>query len=617
MIQLYKSSNTNYTNNGDYVLKDCIRCEPKQELNGMFELELEHIYDDEGRWEYLIIDNVIAAPTPTSSKQLFRIYKVEKDMLSVVIYGRHIFFDLLNEVLISSTLTRKTGQEALDLMLANTNFTGHSNITTLNSTEYKRKNIVGALASDDDNSFVKLWGGERYYDNFNVYCNTEIGSDNGVSVLFGKNLEEIKETIDFSSVATRLIPVGYDGIMLNSPYYVDSPNIRNYANIITKVVEFSDVKVSDDGFATLIEAQAELTRRCNDLFTKGLDAPEVNYKVSMELLQNTTEYKNFEVLETVNLGDYVTCKHSKININVKARCISYTWNCLTNKYIEIELGNFVPNYLDNIADISNRVSSLNNKVTNVVDGDGKLRAEEVKGFLDGTKAKLKASRNVAETQQQRVIEFEDLDVNSDTYGSTILGTQGIFVSDTRNPENTDWNYTSALTAKGLVAAMLYGKILVGSSAYLNLETAEFFLGGGTEDKVEHTNSYSKYIHTDGSYSKISADGMERFINGTGKKYHCLSYASSLVVESGQTVFVPYPDEFQDKNVTWIVSTGDILTGATSTFALHTFNVGGSETTVNNKKGINFMADIWFQVANGTGYTWTKTGKATLTYILIA
>jgi len=108
--------------------------------------------------------------------------------------------------------------------------------------------------------------------------------------------------------------------------------------------------------------------------------------------------------------------------------------------------------------------------------------------------------------------------------------------------------------------MLYGKVLVGSSAYLNLATAEFFLGGADEDKVEHTNSYSKYVHTDESYTKISADGMERFKNGTGKKYHYLSYTGTGMTTDAANYFVniQLPDDFIGKEISFSVTPKNVL-----------------------------------------------------------
>ena len=66
MIEVYKSTNTNFDFNGDIVLKPSL-CDLEVELNGMIEVTLEHPYDKLGRWKYIEEDNII--------RVLYHIYK--------------------------------------------------------------------------------------------------------------------------------------------------------------------------------------------------------------------------------------------------------------------------------------------------------------------------------------------------------------------------------------------------------------------------------------------------------------------------------------------------------------------------------------------------------------
>ena len=87
---------------------------------------------------------------------------------------------------------------------------------------------------------------------------------------------------------------------------------------------------------------------------------------------------------------------------------------------------------------------------------------------------------------------------------------------------------------------------------LNGKTYKFdgenFTIGSSEngDKVEHNNSHSIYYHEDGSYTKISADGLERYVNGESKKYNYLTYTGSVWVDSGVATKINIPDEFKNK-----------------------------------------------------------------------
>ena len=352
MIEVYVSTNTNYKKNGDITLTP-LSCYFEMGLDGISQIELTHEYDDLGRWEYLVNDNVIAAPTPYSDKQLFRIYKREKSDDEVTVYARHIFYDNLGNYLIDVRPTDKNGQQALDIMFSGTKFTAHSDITTVNTSYYVRKNIVEAIAGDDENSFINRWGGERLYDNYDVYIMRQIGSDKGVRAEFGHNLEAIEESVDDENVVTRIIPVAYNGYTLEgSEPWVDSPKIGSYAEVKGTVIEFSNIKLQEDcstgktGYANLTELRAALVKACEDEYAKGIDEPTVNYNVNMVELANTVEYKDYKQLETVEVGDTIYCRHKAIKIEVKARCIRIKWNCITKENEEVELGNFLENYFD-------------------------------------------------------------------------------------------------------------------------------------------------------------------------------------------------------------------------------------------------------------------------------
>ena len=352
MIEVYKSTNTSYQKNGDITLTP-LECVFEWGLDGICQIELTHEYDDLGRWEYLVNDNVIAAPTPYSDKQLFRIYKREKSDDEVTVYARHIYYDNLGNYLVDVRPTNKNGQQALDIIFSGTKFKPHSDITTENTAYYVRKNIVEAIAGDDENSFINRWGGEQLYDNYDIYIMRQIGNDKGVRAEFGHNLEAIEESVSDEDIVTRIIPVAYNGYVLEGAKpWVDSPKIGNYAEIKGAVINFDEIKLQQDcsegetGYADLTALRAALIKACNEEYKKGIDEPTVNYTVNMVELANTVEYEEYKQLESVEVGDTITCRHKGIKIEVKARCIRVKWNCITKENEEVELGNFLENYFD-------------------------------------------------------------------------------------------------------------------------------------------------------------------------------------------------------------------------------------------------------------------------------
>lgn len=448
MIEIYLKTNTNYDKNGDITLEpaSCIYKDSEKEVT------LEHFFDDEGRWKYIEFENVIAAEE-NGKKKLYRIYNVIRSLYSVTAYARPIFYDLVDKVLIDVRPTLKNGEEALNILLEGTGYIGHSNIFKVNTSYYVRKNIVEALIGDIDNSFINRWGGEFYCENFDVYINDKIGSDNGVRVEFGYNLNEIEADINIENVVTRIIPVGFNGITLEGDTpWVDSSLINKYTRPKMRVIEFSDVKVKEspndeEGFNTIEEAREELIKKCNLLFENGIDKPTVNYKIDMINLANTTAYKDLKMLVEVNKGDTVTCYIKHLDIDVKARVIDYERDLITGEYTYIELGSVVENFFNKQADIEATV----NKITNP---DGTVNAIEVAGVLNAVNVKMRAMKDIAQKQDIRALLCEDLDPESPTYGAMCYGTMGFMIASERTPDGRDWDWRTFGTGKGFFADLI-------------------------------------------------------------------------------------------------------------------------------------------------------------------
>lgn len=450
MIEVYVKGNEDYGSNGDMTLTPTT-CEVELTVEGVAELTLEHPIDDLGRWEYLVTDNVIAAPTPYSKKQLFRIYDYTKTETEVTAYARHIFYDSAGEMLVDVRPTDKTGQEALDIILSGTKYKAKSNIKTRSTAYYIRKNIMEAIGGDDENSFINRWGGERMYDNFTVIINDRLGGDYGACAEFGRNMTGIEADISIDDVVTRIIPESYNGYTLEvEEPWVDSPLIGNYANPRAAVIKFEDVKLLEDcqegeeGFSTLELLREELKRRCEKEYENGLDKPKVNYKVDLVEIADTDDYKDYKKLTTTGIGDDVLTRDRKLKINVTARCIRLVYDCIEEENTEVELGNYTENYFD-------KTTSAADIIQKVTREDGTLKAEEVYGKIDAVKAQLKAQRDISQPSEVRAVLFEDLVEGSPTYGAMSIGTMGFCIASERTADGKDWDWKTFGTGRGFYA----------------------------------------------------------------------------------------------------------------------------------------------------------------------
>jgi Phage-related protein len=62
-----------------------------------------------------------------------------------------------------------------------------------------------------DNSFLKVFGGEFEFDNFNVKLHETRGNDNGVRISYGKNLTDLNADIDIQNTYTTIYAFAVDG----------------------------------------------------------------------------------------------------------------------------------------------------------------------------------------------------------------------------------------------------------------------------------------------------------------------------------------------------------------------------------------------------------------------
>lgn len=478
MIQIYLPDNTDYEHNGDAVLEP-ILCECEMVLNEAWHLELEHPIDEDEKFKMIIKEAVISAPTPMGERQLFRIYETQKDDETVTAYALPVFFDSKDDhILLDVRPTGKSGQQALDIMCAKSKYSGTSDITTGSTAYYVRRNLMEAINGDIDQSFINRWGGEILYDNYQVIINQHVGGDYGVRAEFGYNLEGIEEHVDMSEVVTRIIPVAYNGYTLegDSPW-VDSPRINKYAKIYTKELSFDDVKMLEDasedeeGCLTLEELRRKLITKCNEQFKLGIDLPKISYDVNMVSLEGTEEYKGYEILEKVGLGDTVHCRHRELDIETNARAISIKYDCIDKRNLEIVLGDYQKSAFDSDFELQKAIEA-------VLDSKSKtVMAERVRGILDAVNTQLRLQSTVAKKVNGRAFEISDLDPESELYGCMIFGSQGLQIATERTADGRDWNWRTAITAKGVVADAIISGLLSDKTGrnYWNLDTGEFRL----------------------------------------------------------------------------------------------------------------------------------------------
>jgi len=359
MIQVYKESNTDYEHNGDCILMPT-ECKVYATLNEAWYAELYHPIDPEGRWNYLTAEAVVKLPS-FNGDQLFRIKYREKNLDEVYCKLEPIFFDAGGDCwLFKVPVSAKNGQQALELMAAaNNKYSVESDITDTASAYYEWKTLLEAISGDDENTFLKRWGGEIIYDNFKIIINEEAGSDNGLEIRYGKNLIGIEEAVDMNDLITRIWPLTYAGHPTKYGY-ITSPLEGNYPIVRQKVITFDNIRYKDDitDEAKEIEEGRIVVHNQNEIdmalydavraeFRAGIDKPVITLNVDMILVGNTEQYAALKGLESVSLGDTVHVFSENIGITTVMRVFELAYDCIRERCDKIKLGSEGYNYFKN------------------------------------------------------------------------------------------------------------------------------------------------------------------------------------------------------------------------------------------------------------------------------
>ncbi|WP_256859874.1 phage tail spike protein [Bacillus cereus] len=371
MITLYKPTETDFTHNGIGILDDNIYdAVIEEELNGLYVLSFKYpLFAPHG----LEIGGqcLIKAPTPDGN-QLFRVARPAPSMGELNVFCYHVFYDLVDNLIEDTFIQEKGGQAALqqmkERMQYSTNFNFISDISTIASSRIVGKNPVEAiLDNSQDNSFLSRWGGELKRDNFTVHMLRDRGRDRGVVIQHKKDLLGYESDVDWTNVITRMMPKGFDGLLLPEKY-VESYNASKYIKPKIRVVEFDHIKAAvgdyadDEDAVPLPQAYEMLRNAAKKMYEEQhVDFPKATYKVEFQELSQTEEYKDLAVLQRVYMGDTVTVIHEEDGFEIEAKVNSYKYDPINDEYIELTLGN----YKESFADITGRVDNIENNVNNM------------------------------------------------------------------------------------------------------------------------------------------------------------------------------------------------------------------------------------------------------------
>ena len=312
------------------------------------------------RTDYSLAEATGEVVEPSQQRdQPFRIYRVVPELDKITVYARHIFYDLLDNMIKSykpnkARIGSVVVQGISDSCLSEHDFTFYSDLDSVadeealeddaNTVDFVNINPVDALIGDS--GVVHFYGGELARDWFDVYLIKRVGLDSGVQIREGKNLLGINYDVDDTDVITRIMPTGEDkdGELLYLPEtYVDSPHVDEYPNARWSHLAVEDCKenpkkTKDNPKKTKEQCYTQMRNAAQKEFDNGCDLPKVTLTVDFINCAETEEYRQYGHLQNIYLGDGVRVITKRLGIAVTLRMTEYSFDCLTRKYTKMTLG---------------------------------------------------------------------------------------------------------------------------------------------------------------------------------------------------------------------------------------------------------------------------------------
>lgn len=348
---LFPSTATEFTTQGLGALSDAISCIVTEERNGLYELEMQ--YPQSGI-HFSEIQNrciIYAIPSPYREAQPFRVYRITRPINGIaIIYAQHISYDLAGIPV--NPFTAGSAAEALSGMASHAAVESPFSFWTDKSTTANfsvlvpsaSRSVLGGVES----SILDVYGGEYLFDKFLVRLYNQRGNDNGVVIRYGKNLTDVEQDTNISSVATGVLP-----------YWVGAEGELVQGNIVNVDGTFDFVRIMTIDFSSDFENQptaSELeTRAMQYIKSNKIGVPSVSISVSFVQLEQTEEYKDLALLEKCDLCDTVTVQFEALGINAKAEIVRIITDVLLERYESVEVGDIRANIAYTIADQQQKI----------------------------------------------------------------------------------------------------------------------------------------------------------------------------------------------------------------------------------------------------------------------
>ena len=488
-----------------------------RELNGENTIEIETneeifegdriVFQDElGKWNEYIISSV----------------DIERDdEITYTAYGEDSSYELFYTYIDDLKPRNELAKSILARLLEDTRFkAGFVEDVGKISTNFYHTNtrnciyrIVESLGCDIDYRIEvknsKVVG--RYVDLYK-----KMGSNNGKRFTYKKDLNNIKKTIDYSNICSKLYGYGKGEEIVDEEQDISEEKIDDKDSKYGRRINFADVnggkKYVENNDTRLkygiglerkhlegvfvaedCEDKEELLRLTKEELEKR-SKPKISYDINVE---DISKYQDMGgIVEGVGLGDEALISDKSINEKVLTRVIKIVDHPFTGEDMDITLGNYFLSLTDSIVETERLKRLIENRDRLIGEEIKRLATMTNKGFLRSVADRLNKELNNTDGFvyfiPDKGIRIYDKPIEQNPTKCIELGGGHLRIANKKLP-NGEFDFTSFGTGDGFTASLIVAGILKGGKVKFDLENGTFLIG-------ESINNFS--MHWDGKTLRL-------------------------------------------------------------------------------------------------------------------
>ena len=395
---------------------------------------------------------------------------------------------------------------------------------------------------------------------------TQDYTDNSVSsaIESSKEYTDTRETeirVDMESITQSVSSVESKITKLDTQFSDNKKNIR--CNDIGMKVNYSSFGITNTGY---IYIHGYMNNVAYDLggyiYTNGKSqginkgsvdfnslAKDMDYYLCIELGNKNlfvayydSGYKYKRVIGGTDSGDldltksYIAIGQCRLNSSTGSFEYSYLYS--TPQKLESVIG---------IANVETRLKSAELKITDDAITSTVTNSTEYKNDISGITGRLDAAEQkitadaIINTVSSSYYKKDETDGKYLTSSSSTITQMANQISSKVSSGDVRTLVTQNATSWGL---SINGKL---SGTNYNFDGTNFSIGttSGT-GKAYHSSTYSRWTHSDGSYTQAESGGLKRYVNGTGKTYHYYVQYGEGLLGDHESIRVYAPVEILQK-----------------------------------------------------------------------